>query len=318
MASKFPPAETDSSRFSDIADEPLRRLAPLRGYEDLELVSLQNATDPLVPVVKDIKHMVHNALADSEQIESPLPLDQRASIVLYSMQWTSKEASFYHILNSMLRSPNRDKALPPWLSFMKLFLTALAGLPSMGHRTIYRGVKLDLRDRYPMKSSTVWWGFSSCAATVSVLENIEFFGTSGTRILFAIETDTGKDIHKFSAFPKEGEILLLPGRELKVIGYLNLGGGATIIQMREVHSPFPPLVPPKSIIKLCYARRCLNENDLKRVMNEALVEKRCTDLDLSSNTITARGAAIIASALRDNKVSGSCKETISSPLVQDI
>ena len=306
MASK----SADSLRYSDIADEPRRRLAPLEGYEDLELVSLQTATDPLVPIVKDIKHMVHNALADSEQIKSPLPLDQCASIVLYSMQWTSKETSFYHALNSMLRSPERDKALPPWLSFLKLFLTALAGLPTTGHRTVYRGVKLDLRDRYPLKSSTVWWGFSSCTITVSALTDEEFFGTSGTRTLFAIETDTGKDIHEFSNFPKEEEILLLPGRELKVIGYLNMGNGATMIQMREAPSPFPHLVPvppclaqpPKPVVKLSYSSRRLGDGEIERVMNEASW-KECTELNLSWSDITEEGAAIIAAALCKNTVS---------------
>lgn len=310
MASKAKHSSTDSLRFTDIADEPRRRFAPLQGYENLELVSLQKATDPLIPIVKDIKHMVHNALADGEQIDSSLPLDQRASIVLYSMQWTTKESSFYHILNNILRSPNRDKSLPPWLLFLRLFFTALAGLPTTVHRVVYRGVKLDLRDKYPIKSSPVWWGFSSCTSNVSALEDDQFFGTSGTRTLFAIETDTGKDIHEFSSFSREEEILLLPGRELKVIGHLNMGNEAIMIQMKEVQSPFPHLAPvshfipqpTKPIIKLCYSSQKLGEIDMRRVMNEALVEKQCTELDLSRNKVDGKGAAIIAEFLRHNQV----------------
>ena len=318
MASKVTSEEADPVRFSDIVTEPRRRLAPLRGYEDLPLVSLQVATHPLIPIIKDIEHMVDNALENSVNMSNPLPVDQRASIMLYTMEWTPKKKSFYYLLNEMLRSPNRNDLMEPWLPFLKLFLTALAGLPPTGWQTVFRGVKLDLRDQYPTGSRTVWWGFSSCTSSINVLESEQFFGKSGTRTLFSIECDTGKDIRHLAIFPGEEEMLLLPGREFEVKGCLNMGNNLYMIQMREVQPKFPNLAvvpaylpePQKTRIKLTYSGQRLNNDDMQRVMHEALVEKECAELDLSSNWITDEGAITIANLFRDNNVSavagGSC------------
>ncbi|CAF5060890.1 unnamed protein product, partial [Rotaria sp. Silwood1] len=44
-------------RFSDVAGEPIRRLPPLRGYENMPVVSLEEATQSLIPHVPEIEHM---------------------------------------------------------------------------------------------------------------------------------------------------------------------------------------------------------------------------------------------------------------------
>lgn len=313
MASKFTKIVNDSLRFSDVIDEPRRLLAPLRGYEHLELVSLDQATDPLISHVKEIKHMVHNALENSAHVNSPLPLDQRASIMLYSMEWSPRDRSFSRLLNNILRSPSRDRDLPPWLLYLKLFLTALAGLPSLPNRTVYRGVKMDLCDEYPIESRPiVWWGFTSCTASISVLEeNEQFFGKSGTRTLFSIECDSGKDIRQLACHPEEEEILLLPGLELRVVGCSRIANDVTMIQLKEIDPAFPRLAPvPPSLlgatkpgIKLSYRFKSRGDlGELRRALEEALLEKECTELDLSSNEIKAEGAALLASALRNHQV----------------
>ena len=97
---------------------------------------------------------------------------------------------------------------------------------------------MDLRDNYVVGSTCVWWGFSSCTSTVTVLENDEFFGTTGARTLFSIECDTGKSIINHSCFYEE-EILLLPGREFQVVGCLHLGPEAHMIQLREIEPQYP-------------------------------------------------------------------------------
>ena len=42
---------TNTYRFSDIAGEPMRKLPPLRGFENAPLVSFEQATEPLIPRV---------------------------------------------------------------------------------------------------------------------------------------------------------------------------------------------------------------------------------------------------------------------------
>ena len=61
MASKF---TEGSHRFSDVADEPQRRLPPLQSFETMPLVTLEEATRPLIPHVPEIEHMVHTVKED--------------------------------------------------------------------------------------------------------------------------------------------------------------------------------------------------------------------------------------------------------------
>ena len=327
---------TNTCRYSDVAGEPLRRLPPIHGFENAPLVSLEEATKPLIGVVQEIEHMVYTIQGNNIHEKDGLTVDESSSIALYSLEWNPREKSFYFILNETLRAPNRQTLLPTWFRFLKLFFTGLSKLPSTGHRIIFRGVKLDLRDRYKEGERIVWWGFSSCTKTVGLLENEEFVGMSGTRTLFTIESDTGKDICQHSFFEKEDEILLLPGREFEIMGSLNMGNKLTMIHLKEVQPQFPNLprlpssnpplststdsiasattvtakvttssVQPKPIIQLVqvsYSTKKLTDNDIPGVIKEALQQKQCTILNLSSNRITHEGAALLSKALKHNEV----------------
>ena len=159
---------------------------------------------------------------------------------------------------------------------MRLFFTALSKLPSANHRIIYRGVKLDLRRKYEQGERIVWWGFSSCTKAVGVLENEQFFGKSGTRTLFAIESDTGKNIREHSFYPHEDEILLLPGREFEVIDSLDMGNQLTMIQLKEVQPRFPTIASLQmstSPVKVSYSSKKLTDNDIPGVIKETLQQQ---------------------------------------------
>ncbi len=139
-------------------------------------------------------------------------------------------------------SIKKRNQLEPWFLYLKLFLTALSRLPSI-HRFIFRGVKLDLHLDYPMGKIIVWWGFSSCTTSINILQSELFLGTTGTRTMFTIECDSGKDIRKHSYFPSEDEILLLAATQFTVKGCLNQGNGLYTIQLQETQPPFPLLHP---------------------------------------------------------------------------
>ena len=330
---------TNPCRFSDIAGEPLRKLPPIRGFENEPLVSLEEATKPLVGVVQEIEHMLDIVQDHNSKPKNGLSKDESCSITLYSLEWNPPEKCFYFILNETLRAPNRQTLLRPWFLFLRLFFTGLSKLPSTGHRIIYRGVKMDLRNQYKEGERIVWWGFSSCTKTLDVLENEKLVGTSGTRTLFNIESDTGKDICQHSFFEKEDEILLLPGREFEVLSSLSMGNKLTIIHLKEVQPQFPNLprlpssnptvststgtipsattataeataspVQPNPIIQqveVSYQNNNLTDNDIPGVIKEALQQKQCTILNLHYNNITHEGAALLSKALKDNEVSDS-------------
>ena len=139
----------------------MRRLLPLRGFQNAPLVSFEQATQPLIQQVPEIEHMVYNIQQSKIRSKNGLTVDESLSIALYSMEWSPREKSFYAILNKTLRDPKRETLLPPWLKLLRLFFTGLSKIPSIGHRTIFRGVKPDLRNQYEENARIVWWGFSS-------------------------------------------------------------------------------------------------------------------------------------------------------------
>jgi hypothetical protein len=185
--------------------------------------------------------MVWTVKGDCDDPRDDMTPDELASIKLYSMDWEPSDKSFYAILNKTLRSEDRPQ-LKSWFLYLRLLLTALTHLSS-SRLTIFRGVKMDLRAEYPAGSTFIWWGFTSCTSTLKVLESDRFLGKKGVRTLFTIECLAGKDIRKHSFYRGEDEILLLPGRQFKVVSCLDSGNNLHMIHLKEVEPPFPLLAP---------------------------------------------------------------------------
>ncbi|CAF5159237.1 unnamed protein product, partial [Rotaria magnacalcarata] len=142
MAAKYVDIDEQhlTQRFSDIAGEPCRMLMPIEGYQKKPIVSLEEAVEPIVEYVPDVKRKVYVAkMKCAELSPGELSIDEAASITLYSMEWQPQNECLYHVLNTTLRDEKREK-LKPWFLFLRLILTALAQLPSIT-RTVYRGVK---------------------------------------------------------------------------------------------------------------------------------------------------------------------------------
>ncbi|CAF4251026.1 unnamed protein product [Rotaria sp. Silwood2] len=91
-----------------------------------------------------------------------------------------------------------------------------------------------------MGKTVVWWGFSSCATSLNVLQSEQFLGKTGVRTMFHIECESGKDIRNHSFFPTEDEILLLAATQFNVIGCLDQGD-LHVIQLKETQPPHPLL-----------------------------------------------------------------------------
>ena len=249
MAAKYPNHDDDqhNQRYSDVDQEPHEMLMPIQGYENQSLVSLEMAVEPIVPYVPDIQRMAFVAKRKCKQIPANnLSIDESASIILYSMEWEPQDQCLCYVLNKTLRTENRKK-LKPWFLYLKLILTALHRLPS-SHRFVFRGVKCDMRNKYPVGETVYWWGFSSCTENVGVLQNEDYLGRSGVRTMFAIECYSGKDIRQHSNFRDEAEILLLPGRQFEVVSCLDQSNNLYMIQLKEIEPDFPLLGP---VLQVC-------------------------------------------------------------------
>jgi hypothetical protein len=243
MAAKYAEESGHILRFSDLTSEPRRMLPPIQGYENMPLVSLEEAINPLVSIVPDVERMAWTVKQNHFEEKDGLTHDESASVLLYSMEWHPRDKSFYIILNNTLQSANRQ-LLQPWFLYLRLVLTSLAKLPSEASRlTVYRGVKKDFSALYSTGSTVTWWAFSSCATSIDALNNEQFLGVNGTRTLFTIDCHSGKSIRNHTIYPEEEEVLLPPARQFQVMGCLNQGNGLHIIQLKEIQPKYPLINP---------------------------------------------------------------------------
>jgi hypothetical protein len=248
MAAKYSSNDENqhNQRLLDIDRESCEMLMPIQGYEKQPLVSLEEAVEPILSLVPDVKRMAFVAKMKCKKVPANnLSKDESASILLYSMEWEPQEQSLYYVLNQTLRSENRKK-LKPWFLYLKLVLTALFHLPA-SNRFVFRGIKCDMRKDYPEGETIYWWGFSSCTSNAGVLSNEDYLGVSGPRTMFAIECFSGKDIRQHSHFQEEAEILLPPGRQFEVVACLNQGNNLYFIQLKEIEPAYPLLEPVSQV-----------------------------------------------------------------------
>lgn len=129
-----------------------------------------------------------------------------AAICLYT-------GSFYSGINATLRDANRDKILP-YFKYLKMLFEACERL-KFHHKTLWRGIGVDLSSQYKVGNTVTWWSISSVTSAKSVAEGF-MHSWSGPCTFCTIEAKTAVDISCISFIPSEKEYLLLPGTQLKV------------------------------------------------------------------------------------------------------
>jgi hypothetical protein len=290
-------------RSLDIAEEPLRMLLPIRGYDLVDLVSLREAIKPLFSILPGIQDYAWIAEQNCQEPADGLEQNESAAIMLYSMDWEPREQCLYVILNSTLRDKKRtENTLRPWMLYMKLILTGLTKLSSTRH-FLYRGVKLDLSAQYPIGKKLVWWGFSSCTTHVNVIE--QFLGNEGHRTMFTIDCYSGKNVRNHSYFETENEVLLLPARYFEVVSSLKAAANFHIIQLKEIEpevSLLPGLSTSSTSSMIDLSKQHITDDDIQTLLKQALIGHPCSQLKLSENHITDIGVKYLVNILRTAEV----------------
>ncbi|CAF4064313.1 unnamed protein product, partial [Rotaria magnacalcarata] len=206
-------------------------LSPIKGYEDCPLMSLEEVVHPIRSLIGETEKLVYQAKHSCKEGPGELTLDEMASIYLYTM--AGQEKSFYSVLNTILRSEER-KAIKPWFPYLKLLMTALHKLKSRRYESCWRGIRGDLSAQFPIGTTGVWWTLTSVSTERSVVEH--FMGSSSVLTLFSIECKAAKYISPFSYFPREDEVLLMPGFAYQVIDQYLEGSDIIIIRLKEIQS----------------------------------------------------------------------------------
>ncbi|CAF1276627.1 unnamed protein product [Rotaria sordida] len=305
----MPPRTSQNPTFirdSDIGLSSTTISESLRTFEDKPLVSLEEAVEPLKFVVEEVNNMIMNVKAICYSPANGLSIDESASIMLYTLDWTPKEKSFYFILNQTLRSQTAN--YQPWYPYLRLFTSSLGKLPPINNLTIYRGIKANVGNEYPVRKQFYCSTFLSCSSHINIIQ--DFLGQTGPRTLFTIECYSGKDISQHSYFNTEKEILIPIDKYFEVISNVKQGNEFHLIQLKEIEPP--PIMSLHNRQLIDRIRNCsfrvaidlkeqqLTLEDMNIVVNEAIINKQCTELNLQKNAITSESIAIIVSALETN------------------
>ncbi|CAF2131974.1 unnamed protein product [Rotaria magnacalcarata] len=288
-------------------------------HDETYLVSIEEAVEPLELLLPEIKSKTALAKQHAKMYHNSLSLDESSSLALYSMEWEPHAECLYVVLNATLRSENRTN-LTPWYLYLKLIITALSRLPSV-HMTVYRGIQLDLSKSYPKGSTFTWWSFSSCTASVDVLQS--FMNTIGVRTLFAIECLSGKDIQHHSLYPNEQEILLNAGVRFQVTAHFQPSNDLHIIQLKQLEQPssriHPLTVVPRTATERAEEQRMKIEDPRAYNILQFREEfcRQCTwysSIQLREKTLDEEHMKIVVKKMKYpkfNKVSlSSCKITL--------
>ena len=161
---------------------------------------------------------------------------QRAAFI----NFYTHESPFYPVLNRLLREKDRHKLLP-FKPFLKSFLSACYCLPLIP-KSVKRGVKLNLKDRFDVGEEVTWWSITSATDNIGVLQSETFLGSKGPRTMFDITARSLVNIKELTTM-EEDELVLLPGTILQVVAILDMDskGDFVMIQLREKH-PFIPML----------------------------------------------------------------------------
>lgn len=228
-----------TSRFYDDQSTLEPDYSAIEGYLDYPEVPLEIAMEQLKDVLPRIMGYVQIAKARCEHPADGLTSDESASIYLYTME----AVGVYKKLNQILEK-NQLSLLTPWFLFLRLFHTALEKLPSQ-RRSVWRSVNGDITTQnqgdFTDGKLFTWWRVTSCTANVKIVKR--FMKNNGPNTLIMINCINGKLVDRHSSYPREQEIILLPGTQLTVIGEPMEWNDLRVTHLDEVPRHNPMTIP---------------------------------------------------------------------------
>ncbi|CAF1468049.1 unnamed protein product [Adineta ricciae] len=312
----------------DIPNQSNRNIESINGYQQEQLLSLEEACQPLHTILgTELQLYITVAKLNSKEPKHGLTQDESACIYLYTMEWNQSENSLHVLLNRALVAIDGSQ-IQPWWKYLKLFFTAIFKLPYSEYHTVWHGVPKDVSEYYREGDEMTWWSLTSTTSSFDVLQSPMYLGREKVQTIFEIKTKYGKSIREHSHLENDEEILLLPGVVLKVMETSKQGDGIHIIRLHEVASyenqqmdETPPFISSniqdneldayrnpqlEQIIRstefrgtLLLESMNLNDHDVEIVVKLGIVEQQCKGLNLQHNKITSVGAFILAQSFYD-------------------
>jgi len=205
-----------------------KALPPIDDYENDEALSLDTVLKPILSHFDQLDQFIKKAKEFCyHPSEHGLTEDESAAVYLYTDDCNGQ--SLHYVLNQALQSEDRAM-IKSWLGFLKLFNGALEKLPTVKD-TIWRGLPNDIAKQLKENEEVVCWGVTSCSTSADIINSI----VDQNSILCSIESLNGKNIHKYTPFANDYEVLLLPGTRLRVkSNELNHGTDKPVIYLEEI------------------------------------------------------------------------------------
>ncbi|UJR07151.1 hypothetical protein I4U23_011439 [Adineta vaga] len=203
--------EEQRKRFG-ASSQPILWLKDLR---NTPLVSLEDAVEPLRSTFPRVNMSARVAKYRIGKPPDGLTIDESAAIQIYETGGSGLNQRIYDILNRVLFDQDRDQ-MQPYLSYLKLLLTALWKLPSF-QGTICYEEQADVSNQYRKGQKGIWWQITATRIDSRKLRKTTLFGLSKQKTMFSIQCENGKPVKKHLYVPYD-EILLLPGFQYEVLG----------------------------------------------------------------------------------------------------
>jgi Ran GTPase-activating protein (RanGAP) involved in mRNA processing and transport len=307
-------------RFFDLCEEPKKIIRSNDDYEQISLVTLEEAVEPLIEFIPQVKDMVKLVKEKCQQPKDNLSIDESASIMLYTIEWIPKENSFYYIFNRKLSSTNQNELIPLY-SYLKLISISLSKLSKLSNRIFYRGIQLDFKTQYSLDKIFLWNSYSSCTSSIDIIDQEKiYFNHTNPRTLFIIHSEHGINISEHSFYKIKYEILLPPKQQFQVVSIRQSNTGLCIIILKEIFIELIPTIEfnhedyksfdllfQKKIGKyeknseINLNNQKLTDNHLDIIIKYAIQKKKCHWLSLQNNQITSQGLFILSKGLKTNK-----------------
>jgi len=147
--------------------------------------------------------------------QDKLTKDEALALLYYTIDGPTTLAEKYSVFNCLslsLQTRGVDKEQTDnWKHYLYLLLHGANKLPV--HETcVYRGIPVTLSEIYKINNQVTWITVTSTSEDIMAAKR--FAKTKGT--LMRIRVTTGRSIAKYSVYPKEKEVLLLPNCEFVV------------------------------------------------------------------------------------------------------
>eukprot|EP01127_Copromyxa_protea_P009497 TRINITY_DN2247_c0_g1_i1.p1 TRINITY_DN2247_c0_g1~~TRINITY_DN2247_c0_g1_i1.p1 ORF type:complete len:553 (-),score=82.68 TRINITY_DN2247_c0_g1_i1:2-1660(-) len=286
-----------------LCGDELSGTTPAVSMEHVSLCTLFEALLPLVSLVPQVEEFGQRSVTWAKSkfgdvTPHGLTCCEVAALNIYTGQEALVSDSLCFKLNTALRTTD-PATIEPFLPYMKLLLTAISKLPSFAAKTnsLWKGCTGDISTQYKEGKEFFWPSFSSCVPTKeSALQMIKGFETPKALIQIQFCSHV-VDIHDFSEFGSEQEILVLPGRQLEVRKNSS-SQEVTVIELVEKES--------SNIIfgvNIFGKRVCTSEDEiLEEMKNDRsfVLAPQVTCVDLELREIGVPGIKLLCESLKGN------------------